>query len=87
VVAVNRIADCWYVSFRNPTLPLAVYVKTNTFKTELKARQFAAARLAEGCDVMAGTLDPCTPKRSIGLSKIPDWLGTLEPIVVRHNLD
>jgi hypothetical protein len=74
-----RIADCWYVSVRDAGQPRPLYVKTHTFKSECNARQFAAARLAEGCQVIAGTLDPHEPRRSIALSEIPRWLVSSEP--------
>ncbi len=65
----------WYVAYRQPGSPGDVYVRnTKTFATELEAKQFAAARLAEGCDVSAGTLNPHFPKRTIGLSQMAGWL-------------
>jgi hypothetical protein len=76
-----RIADSWYVSVRDAGQPRPLYVKTHTFKSECNARQFAAARLAEGCQVIAGTLAPHEPRRSIGLSEIPRWIESrLAPI-------
>ena len=67
--------DNWYVAFRNPTLPVGVYVRnTKTFRTECAAKRFAAERLEEGCDVSAGTLNPHYPKKTLGLSQIAGWL-------------
>jgi hypothetical protein len=71
-----RIADSWYVSVRASGEPRPLYVKTHTFRTECNARQFAAARLAEGCQVIAGTLDPHQPRRAIASSQIPRWLNS-----------
>ena len=68
-------ADSWYVAFRNPELPGGVYVRTTrTFRTEYEAKRFASDRLAEGCDVSAGTLNPHRPKKPIGLSQVLSWL-------------
>lgn len=61
--------DRWYVAFRNRELPGGVYVRnTRTFPTECEAKRFASERLAEGCDVSAGTHNPYRPKKTIGLS-------------------
>ena len=68
-------ADSWYVAFRNPELPVGVYVRTTkTFRTEWAAKRFAAERLEEGCDVSAGTLNPHYPKKTVGLAQIAGWL-------------
>ena len=64
----------WYVSFRRPN-EAGVYVRnTQTFENEAGAKTFAAARLDEGCDVLAGTLNPTQPKRVIPQAEIQDWL-------------
>jgi hypothetical protein len=71
--------DTWYVAFRQPNEAAGVYVRNSmTFRTEIDAKQFAGARLAEGCDVTAGTINPHRPKRTIGLSQISAWLGAGE---------
>jgi hypothetical protein len=71
-------ADNWYVAFRNPELPGGVYVRnTRTFRTECEAKRFASDRLAEGCDVSAGTLNPHRPKKTIGLSGVLSWLDPI----------
>ncbi|QWG15885.1 hypothetical protein KMZ29_21245 [Bradyrhizobium sediminis] len=69
--------DTWYVAFRHPNgLPEAYARASRTFATELEAKQFAAERLVDGCDdVTAGTLNPHQPKRIIGSSQLPRWLG------------
>jgi hypothetical protein len=71
----SQHADCWYVAFRNRQISGDVYVRnTRTFQTECEAKQFAWDRLAEGCDVSAGTLNPHYPKKTFGLSQILTWL-------------
>jgi uncharacterized protein (DUF924 family) len=65
----------WFVTFRNPDLPGGVYARTTkTFQTECEAKRFAGERLAEGCDVSAGTLNPHNPKRMLALSQLLTWL-------------
>jgi len=67
--------NTWYVAYRRPDKPFDVYVrKTCTFPSELAAKAFAEQRLAEGCDVSAGTLNPHAPRRSIGPQQLVDWL-------------
>ena len=48
---------------------------TMRFASEREARTFAKARF-EACDktMIAGTINPVTPKRVIPSSAIPDWL-------------
>ena len=49
--------DTWYVAFRQPSEVPGVYVRNSVaFRTETEAKRFAAERLAEGCDVTAGTI-------------------------------
>ncbi len=72
---INAHRDTWYVAFRQPNDVPSVYVRNSmTFKTEVEAKKFAGDRLAEGCDVTAGTLNPHYPKKTIGLSQITGWL-------------
>ena len=67
--------DSWYVAFRNPERPGSVYIRTTrTFRTESEAKRFASDRLAKGCDVSAGTLNPHQPKKTVGPSQISSWL-------------
>jgi hypothetical protein len=56
----------WYVAFRRPNDAPQVDVRN--------AKAFAAERLAEGCDVSAGTINPHSPKRTIGLAQVVNWL-------------
>jgi hypothetical protein len=77
---VSTSNDIWYVAFRQPNEVPGVYVRNSmTFRTEIAAKKFAGERLAEGCDVTAGTLNPHHPKRTIGLSQISDWIGAGKP--------
>jgi hypothetical protein len=65
----------WYVAFRQPGDAPGVYVRNSiTFLAEIDAKLFARERLAEGCDVSAGTINPYLPKRTIGLGQIVGWL-------------
>jgi hypothetical protein len=67
--------DSWYVAFRNPTQPGRVYVRmTRKFRTESEAKRFASDRVADGCDVSAGTLNPHQPRRTVGPSQILSWM-------------
>jgi hypothetical protein len=64
--------NTWYVSFE-PKEPLSgqrVFVrKTETFRSEQDAKAFAKAKLADGLNIIAGTLNPHQPKRTIHLSR------------------
>jgi hypothetical protein len=67
----------WYVSYvgsahlsgeRGPRA-------TMTFASEQEARRFARAKFEAGDKTLvAGTINPVTPKRVIPSSAIPDWL-------------
>lgn len=70
------LGKSWYVSFRRPDDASGPYVRTAVgFETEADAKLFAAARLAEGCDVTAGTINPHRPKKIVSLDQISGWLG------------
>jgi hypothetical protein len=68
----------WYVSFerkdRQPgrNHPLR---EAETFRTEQDAKAFARARLADGRNINAGTLNPQLPKRTISSKQLRDWLN------------
>jgi hypothetical protein len=48
---------------------------TRTFASECEAKNFARARFDAGDKTLvAGTINPETPKRVIASSAIPDWL-------------
>jgi hypothetical protein len=73
----QRLKDTWYVSFEirerqsdRPRPPRA----TETFRNEKDAKEFAKARLADGSDVNAGTLNPHVPKSTIAATQLLDWI-------------
>jgi hypothetical protein len=68
----------WYVSFEpKERLPgqRGFIRKTETFRSEQDAKAFAKAKLVDGLNINAGTLNPHQPKRTIALALIPDWLN------------
>jgi hypothetical protein len=75
-VLAEKIPNTWYVSVHVPRedTPGHYSRRSQTFTSEEDAKQFAAARLAEGIEVSAGTLNPVSPKRIIGPSQIEEWL-------------
>ena len=66
----------WYVSFepQGPVGKRSQARATETFRNEQEAKAFARAKLAEGLNVNAGTLNPHLPKRTITSKQILDWL-------------
>ena len=71
----NALGHNWYVTFRKPGDAPRVYVRNSaTFGTKIEAKVFARERLAEGCDVSAGTINPYRPKTTIGPLQILNWL-------------
>jgi hypothetical protein len=75
----------WYVSFEapkqwRPTSSRAPSARqTKAFPTEREAKQFAKAKLSEGMNVTAGTLNPHLPTRRIILaSEIEQWISETE---------
>jgi hypothetical protein len=73
----QRLKDTWYVSFgareRQPGRPRPPRA-TETFRNEQDANAFAKARMADGADISAGTLNPHEPKRMIAAAQLLDWL-------------
>jgi hypothetical protein len=76
-LVVKKIPNTWYV---------AIYVthrekagnysrRSRSFADESEAKRFAAAKMAAGAEVSAGTLNPFTPKRIVGPSEIESWLS------------
>jgi len=67
----------WYVSFeRKDRQPgRNHYREAETFRNEQDAKAFARARLADGSNINAGTLNPHLPKRTIASSQLLDWLN------------
>jgi hypothetical protein len=71
----NKSQDTWYVSFevrRRWTQDRAR--ATETFPNEREAKKFARVKLAETQKVIAGTLNPHVPKRTIASAQMLDWL-------------
>jgi hypothetical protein len=67
----------WYVSFeRKDRQPGRNYPlrEANTFRNEQEAKAFARARLADGRNINAGTINPHLPKRTISSIQLRDWL-------------
>jgi hypothetical protein len=67
----------WYVSFiaSGDVSGERVRRATKTFVGEREARTFARAKFEAGDKTLvAGTINPETPKRLIPSSAIPDWL-------------
>ena len=67
----------WYVSFEPIKLPTgkrAFSRATETFRSELEAKDFARQKLTETQSVSAGTLNPHLPKRVISTAQIIEWL-------------
>jgi hypothetical protein len=67
----------WYVSYvvSGDVSGDRVRRMTKTFVSEREARQFARAKFEAGDkSLVAGTINPETPKRVISSSAIPDWL-------------
>jgi hypothetical protein len=72
-----RPRDTWYVSFEPIKLPRgkrAFSRATETFRSELEAKDFARKKLTETQNVSAGTLNPYLPKRVISAAQIELWL-------------
>jgi hypothetical protein len=73
---LNR--STWYVSFEpKERLPgqRGFIRKTETFRSEQDAKAFTQAKLADGLNINAGTLNPHQPKRTIALAQLLDWLN------------
>jgi hypothetical protein len=67
----------WYVSYvaSGDVSGDRVHRATKAFAGEREARKFARAKFASGDKTLvAGTINPVTPKRVIPSSAIPDWL-------------
>ena len=68
----------WYVAFEVPK-PLKprgrrVPIATETFESELEAKEFARAKYAAGLKLNAGTINPHSPKRAIAWTDIHRWI-------------
>jgi hypothetical protein len=75
--------DIWYVSYRTNITPRHGEGEgerrsgraTRKFKAEAEAKQFAQEMIKEGWSVIAGTLNPHTPKRTVASTQILDWIS------------
>jgi hypothetical protein len=73
----NKIPNTWYVAISVPHKNKTGYYsrRSRTFASEADAKRYAAARIAEGVELSAGTLNPVVPKRTIGPLQIEQWLS------------
>jgi hypothetical protein len=70
----------WYVSYiaSGDMLSDRAHRATKTFESETAAKEFARARSKAGDKTLvAGTINPATPKRVIPSASIPDWLDDM----------
>jgi hypothetical protein len=68
--------DTWYVSFQLKKFRFGKREfarSTETFPSELEAKEFAKQKLTECRDLRAGTLNPYMPKRVISSANIIQW--------------
>ena len=75
-MAVRR-QDTWYVSFEQKRIRPAKRAfsrATETFRSELEAKEFAKQKLTETQNITAGTLNPHLPKRVIPSAQMSQWL-------------
>jgi hypothetical protein len=74
----KRSKGTWYVSFESKERPLGQRAQprvTKAFRNEQEAKAFARAKLAEGLNTSAGTLNPHLPERTIASTQLLDWLN------------
>jgi hypothetical protein len=79
----DRVAepDIWYVSYRSNITPRREegerrFVRaTRKFKTEAEAKQFAQQMIEQGWSVIAGTLNPHAPKKTVASTRILAWIA------------
>jgi hypothetical protein len=73
-----RSKGTWYVSFEpKHRMPgqRGFMRKTETFRSEQDAKAFVKAKLTDGSNINAGTLNPHLPKRIIASVDLLDWLN------------
>ena len=70
----NKSQGTWYVAFELPQGKRALARATKTFPNEREAKKFAIAKLVDTPNVIAGTLNPHLPKRTIASRQIAQWL-------------
>jgi hypothetical protein len=76
----KRAKGTWYVSFEPKEQARGRRTHTRlaeSFQTEQQAKAFARAKLADGLNVSAGTLNPHQPKRTISSIQLREWLNEL----------
>jgi hypothetical protein len=71
----NKIPNTWYVAISIPQKTGNYSRRSRTFASESDAKLYAAAKIAEGVELSAGTLNPVVPKRTIGPLQIEQWLS------------
>ena len=73
----NKIPNTWYVAISIPYKKKTGNYsrRSRTFASESDAKLYAAAKIAEGVELSAGTINPVVPKRTIGPSQIEQWLA------------
>jgi len=76
-VAVKQTSNTWYVSIHLSHQEKTGHYsrRSQTFRSEAEAKRFAAAKMAEGIEVSAGTINPVMPKRIVGPAGIKQWLS------------
>ena len=76
-VVIKKVRNTWYVSIYLPDHQKTGHYsrRSETFAGESEAKQFAAAKIAAGSEVSAGTLNPVSPKRIVRPSEIEKWLS------------
>jgi hypothetical protein len=76
-VAVKQPSNTWYVSIHLPHEEKTGHYsrRSQSFRSESDAKRFAAAKMAEGIEVSAGTINPVMPKRIVGPAEIRRWLS------------
>ena len=71
----QRSKGTWYVAFEPKELGQRASIrKTETFRNEQDDKAFAKAKLTNGSNINAGTLNPYQPKRIITSVQLSDWL-------------
>jgi hypothetical protein len=76
----KRSKGTWYVSCesRERVGKRTQSRVTETFRSEQDAKAFARAKLVDGLNINAGTLNPHLPKRTISSKQLRDWLNEPE---------
>jgi hypothetical protein len=76
-LVIKKIPNTWYVAIYVSNQEKAGHYsrRSRTFTSESDTKRFAAARIAAGAQVTAGTLNPFAPKRVVGPSEIESWLS------------